>query len=135
LHNARATNDPDYQFLQDQVELAQDARAISALPLQQSGRIAMRDEQEALALAIENKRRLSKGLEPLTTLDTDDDSANAAPIASDDETALPHNAPAEAGDDEEAAPDVLLLETGKILVDAISLRPIDIVASRVTPES
>ena len=25
----------------------------------------MRDEQEALALAIENKRRLSKGLEPL----------------------------------------------------------------------
>jgi carboxyl-terminal processing protease len=135
LHNARATNDPDYQFLQDQVELAQDARAISALPLQQSGRIAMRDEQEALALAIENKRRLSKGLEPLTTLDTDDDSANTAPIASDDETALPHNAPAEAGDDEEAAPDVLLLETGKILVDAISLRPIDIVVSRVTPES
>ena len=65
LHNARAANDPDYQFLQDQVDLAEDARAISVLPLQQSGRIAMRDEQEALALAIENKRRLSKGLEPL----------------------------------------------------------------------
>ena len=64
LHNARAANDPDYQFLQDQVDLAQGARAISVLPLQQSGRIAMRDEQEALALAIENKRRLSKGLEP-----------------------------------------------------------------------
>ena len=135
LHNARAANDPDYQFLQDQVKLAQDVRAINALPLQQSGRIAMRDEQEALALAIENKRRLSKGLEPLATLDTDGDSANDTPIASDDETALPHNAPAEAGDDEEAAPDVLLLETGKILVDAISLRPIDIVASRVAPES
>jgi carboxyl-terminal processing protease len=62
LHNARAANDPDYQFLQDQVDLAQGARAISVLPLQQSGRIAMRDEQEALALAIENKRRLSKDL-------------------------------------------------------------------------
>ena len=135
MHNARAANDPDYQFLQDQVEMAQDARAISALPLQQSGRIAMRDEQEALALAIENKRRLSKGLEPLATLDTDDEIAADAPIVSNEETALPQNTPLETGDDEEATPDVLLLETGKILVDSISLRPRDIVASRVAPES
>ena len=135
MHNARAANDPDYQFLQDQVEMAQDARAISALPLQQSGRIAMRDEQEALALAIENKRRLSKGLEPLATLDTDDEIAADPPIVSNEETALPQNTPLEAGDDEEATPDVLLLETGKILVDSISLRPRDIVASRVAPES
>ena len=135
MHNARAANDPDYQFLQDQVEMAQDARAISALPLQQSGRIAMRDEQEALALAIENKRRLSKGLEPLATLETDDEIAADAPIVSNEETALPQNTPLETGDDEEATPDVLLLETGKILVDSISLRPRDIVASRVAPES
>ena len=135
MHNARAANDPDYQFLQDQVEMAQDARAISALPLQQSGRIAMRDEQEALALAIENKRRLSKGLEPLATLDTDDEVAADPPIVSNEETALPQNTPLETGDDEEATPDVLLLETGKILVDSISLRPRDIVASRVAPES
>jgi len=135
LHNARAANDPDYQFLQDQVDMAQEARAISALPLQQSGRIAMRDEQEALALAIENKRRLSKGLEPLAALDTDEEIAAETPIASNDETALPHDSPAETGDDEKAPPDVLLLETGKILVDAISLRPRDIVASRSAPQS
>lgn len=135
LHNARAANDPDYQFLQDQVDMAQEARAISALPLQQSGRVAMRDEQEALALAIENKRRLSKGLEPLAALDTDEEIAAETPIASNDETALPHDSPAETGDDEKAPPDVLLLETGKILVDAISLRPRDIVASRVVPQS
>jgi carboxyl-terminal processing protease len=132
MHNARAANDPDYQFLQDQVEMAQDARAISALPLQQSGRIAMRDEQEALALAIENKRRLSKGLEPLETLDTDDDVPESTPTVSNEETALPHNdvEVEDAADDEAATPDVLLLETGKILVDSISLRPTDSVASR-----
>ena len=132
LHNARAANDPDYQFLQDQVDLAQGARAISVLPLQQSGRIAMRDEQEALALAIENKRRLSKGLEPLEALDTDDDDAEGTPIASNEEAALPHNEVEveEATDDEAVTPDVLLLETGKILVDSISLRPTDSVASR-----
>ena len=130
LHNARAANDPDYQFLQDQVDLAQGARAISVLPLQQSGRIAMRDEQEALALAIENKRRLSKGLEPLEALDTDEDVAESTPIASNEETALPHNGIEAATDDEAATPDVLLLETGKILVDSISLRPTDSLASR-----
>ena len=130
LHNARAANDPDYQFLQDQVDLAQGARAISVLPLQQSGRIAMRDEQEALALAIENKRRLSKGLEPLEALDTDEDVAESTPIASNEETALPHNGIEAATDDEAATPDVLLLETGKILVDSISLRPTDGLASR-----
>ena len=135
LHNARAANNPDYQFLQDQVDLAQDARAISVLPLQQSGRIAMRDEQEALALAIENKRRLSKGLEPLETLDTDDDVPESTPTVSNEETALPHNEVEDAADDEAATPDVLLLETGKILVDSISLRPTDIVASRSARES
>ena len=135
LHNARAANDPDYQFLQDQVDLAEDARAISVLPLQQSGRIAMRDEQEALALAIENKRRLSKGLEPLETLDTDDDLADGAPNASREETALPHSQPEDVGDEEEETPDVLVLEAGKILGDAISLRPNDIVASRGAAES
>ena len=137
LHNARAANDPDYQFLQDQVDLAQGARAISVLPLQQSGRIAMRDEQEALALAIENKRRLSKGLEPLETLDADDDVPESTPIASNEETALPHNEfeVEDAADDEAATPDVLLLETGKILVDSISLRPTDSVASRSARES
>jgi carboxyl-terminal processing protease len=135
LHKARAANDPDYQFLQDQVDLAQGARAISVLPLQQSGRIAMRDEQEALALAIENKRRLSKGLEPVETLDTDDDVADGDAIASNEETALPHNEVEGSADDETATPDVLLLETGKILVDAVSLRPTDIVASRGARES
>ena len=135
LHNARAANDPDYQFLQDQVDLAQGARTISVLPLQQSGRIAMRDEQEALALAIENKRRLSKGLEPLETLDTDDDVPESTPTVSNEETALPHNEVEDAADDEAATPDVLLLETGKILVDSISLRPTDVVASRSARES
>jgi carboxyl-terminal processing protease len=95
----------------------------------------MRDEQEALALAIENKRRLSKGLEPLETLDTDDDVPESTPTVSNEETALPHNEVEDAVDDEAATPDVLLLETGKILVDSISLRPTGVVASRSARES
>jgi len=134
LHDARAANDPDYRFLQDQVEMAQEARGITALPLQQSGRLALRDEQAALALAIENRRRLAKGLAPLDTLDTDEEATEDAPIAATGDDALPATSPEESANDDEAIPDVLLLETGKILVDAISLRPRDVVASRVAPK-
>ena len=84
----------------------------------------MRDDQESKALVIENKRRAAKGLEPLENLagaeqdeqGVDDDSESATPSPEGaDETVTD----ADAGDSE----DVLLMETGRILVDAITLRP------------
>ena len=53
--------------------MAQETRKITALPLMQSGRLAMRDDQEEKALEIENKRRVAKGLEPLTSLVGDEE--------------------------------------------------------------
>ena len=109
--------------------MAQEARAITALPLMQSGRLAMRDDQEEKALEIENKRRVAKGLEPLASLDGDKD-----------DTALEHGEEGPARDEEEVvtAPaeqgsDVLLMETGRILVDAMTLRPDTDIARRGTP--
>ena len=64
LHEKRAANDPDYLYLKDQVSLAKEARTITALPLWQSGRLEMRDDQEQKALEIENKRRVAKGWNP-----------------------------------------------------------------------
>ena len=136
LHENRAANDPDYRYLEDQVTIAQEARAITALPLQESGRVAMRDDQESKALVIENKRRVAKGLEPLDSLSGDSD-----------EEALLADAPTEAeeisstdgtnttdGSEDEELGDVLLMETGRILVDAITLRPNTSVAGR-TPKT
>ena len=109
--------------------MAQEAREITALPLMQSGRLAMRDGQEEKALVIENKRRVAKGLEPLASLDGDED-----------DTVSEQDEEQSARDEEEAEPapaeqdaDVLLMETGRILVDAMTLRPDTDIARRGSP--
>ena len=124
LHEKRAANDPDYLYLQDRVAIAQEARSITALPLQETGRLAMRDEQESKALVIENKRRVAKGQEPLENLADEEQDAQGIDVDSESATPSPEDADetrtdANPGDSE----DVLLMETGRILVDAITLRP------------
>ena len=125
LHERRAANDPDYLYLEDQVSLAREARTITALPLRQAGRLEMRDDQEQKALAIENKRRVAKGLERLSTRDAEESADGTKQL----EANVASEAPAHGGD-EDSLDDVLLMETGRILVDAISLRPNASLASR-----
>ena len=131
LHEKRAANNPDYLYLQDRVAIAQEARTITALPLQESGRLAMRDNQESKALVIENKRRIAKGLEPLKSL-SDAEQLEIGSDSEDESTAtsaeMLDDTVADNGDED--AEDVLLMETGRILVDAITLRPNTSVAGR-----
>ena len=84
----------------------------------------MRDEQESKALVIENKRRVAKGQEPLENLADEEQDAQGIDVDSESATPSPEDADetrtdANPGDSE----DVLLMETGRILVDAITLRP------------
>jgi len=142
-HQERAAKDPDFVFLSDQVAMAADTRGMDALPLSEAARIALRESQETRALAIENKRRISKGMEPLESLreetdmvalddnevqrsDPDDIDAADAVIPSGDATALPGTEGADQtlavdGDTEADEPDVLLLEAGRILADSLAL--------------
>ena len=132
LHKKRAANDPDYRYLQDQVAIAQEARTITALPLQEAGRLALRDDQESRALVIENKRRGAKGLEPLESLaetEQDDQAAGGRGESGTPSSDVTDDTIADGGDTE--ADDVLLMETGRILVDAITLRPNTSVAGRM----
>jgi carboxyl-terminal processing protease len=114
----RSGSNPDFIYLEDQIELAQQTREIKELPLKEAARIALRDSQEAKALSIENKRRKARGEEPLTSLerDTEDDETDefgeAAAIDVDSED----------GSDDEDADDVLLDEAGHILVDSLLLK-------------
>lgn len=135
LHERRAANDPDYRYLEDQVTIAEEARSITALPLQESGRVALRDDQESKALVIENKRRVAKGLEPLDSLTDDEEEALPVNAASDSAEASPEGVTGAADHSEdEKLGDVLLMETGRILVDATTLRPNTSVAGRA-PET
>ena len=132
LHQQRAANDPDYRYLEDQVEMAREARKVSALPLQKSGRLAMRDEQEAKALAIENRRRAAKGQTPLESLISADEGTEGALTLSEEETGASSDDTGQGLEDnrEDEPNDVLLLETGRILVDAIATRHDTSVAGR-----
>ncbi len=132
LHEKRAANDPDYRYLQDQVAIAREARTITALPLQEAGRLALRDKQASRALVIENKRRGAKGLQPLESLSDAEQDDQAAGDSSESVTQSPRLTDETIADKrDEDADDVLLMETGRILVDAITLRPNTSVAGRM----
>lgn len=126
LFQERSLHNPDYVFLEDQVELAEASREIKSLPLNEAARRALVDEQDEKALAIENKRRAALGEELLTSLDEEDvddedalaegeDSAESSATEGEEEVA----ASAEGSEDEH---DVLLTEAGNILVDALLLQ-------------
>ncbi len=115
LYVERSAGNPDFVFLEDQVEMARQAGEITELPLNEAARIALRESQEEKALLIENKRRKAKGEEPLASLEDDED---ADADAEDPEVAAVEDEE-EAADDE---PDVLLTEAGNVLVDVLLLK-------------
>ncbi|MDP7408069.1 MAG: carboxy terminal-processing peptidase, partial [Luminiphilus sp.] len=86
------------------------------------------DDQESKALLIENKRRLAKGLATLNDLaDAENDGQG---IEGDNEPSTSSPEGPEKTTAENSGEDVLLMETGRILVDAITLRPNTSVAGR-----
>jgi carboxyl-terminal processing protease len=133
----RSDANPDMIFLEEQIGLAEEARSISVLPLNEKARIALREEQKDKALAIENKRRAAKGEDLLASLDEleEDDAVDTDEVASGDtETASDESADVETAgaqpdsDDAESTVaeaeeddihDVLLNEAGNVLVDAL----------------
>ena len=111
--------------------MAEETRGLELLPLSEQERKAMRESQESKALAIENKRRESKG-EPLldsladernrVSIDTPSDESSPSE-SSVEGTALDASPPAteETSDEDEEQTDVLLLEAGRILADVMGL--------------
>jgi carboxyl-terminal processing protease len=112
----RSGSNPDFIYLEDQVELAQETRKIKELPLNETARIALRDSQEAKALSIENKRRKAEGEELLTSLEHEDETVDDL----DDNSAI--DAEGEEAGKEADADDVLLDEASHVLVDALLLQ-------------
>ncbi|WP_101757088.1 carboxy terminal-processing peptidase [Oceanicoccus sp. KOV_DT_Chl] len=110
-HEQRMSKDPDFIFLNEQLVLMAENRAITSIPLQQEARSKMQQQEKERALSIENKRRVAKGLKPLDDIETsEDDELADNPV--DDATK-------EEDQDKEEEIDPLLTETGHILLDAM----------------
>lgn len=125
VHESRVEENPDFTYLRDSLVLAEKARAITELSLKESQRIAMRDEQKDKSLAIENKRRKAKGLEPLADFEDEEELDEAGAT---DDADVAENTNDDGGSAEAEEPDVLLVETGNILVDAVTAKS-ELVAS------
>ncbi|WP_426416564.1 carboxy terminal-processing peptidase [Aestuariirhabdus sp. LZHN29] len=105
-HEARAANDPDFTYLQEQTQLRLDQEQRTVLPLRSSERKQQYETLQDQRLAIENRYRTARGEDPLEALNDDDESSVPAPHSSSDS--------AEKGD-------AFVKEAGTILLDYINM--------------
>jgi carboxyl-terminal processing protease len=117
MYVERSAGNPDFVYLQEQVELARASGEITELPLNEVARIALRESQEQKALLIENKRRTAKGEEPLASLDEEEEVEEDLEASEEEDVDLVAEEEAESKE-----PDVLLSEAGNVLVDVLLLK-------------
>tara|TARA_R110001592_G_scaffold38609_1_gene127225 strand:- start:63723 stop:65846 length:2124 start_codon:yes stop_codon:yes gene_type:complete len=125
MYVERSAGNPDFVYLEEQVNLARASSEITELPLNEVARIALRESQEQKALLIENKRRVAKGEEPLASLDEEEEVAEEIDedLAASEEAEAEVDLVAEAEEEAEGEePDVLLTEAGNVLVDLLLLK-------------
>lgn len=112
-HEARVARDPDYAHLRDEIALAEKLDTVTSVSLSEPVRLAERQKQREAQLELENRRRAAKGMKLLASVDEleqeDKETEDAAAAASGQDG------------DKKDEPDVLLTESGNILLDAIQL--------------
>jgi carboxyl-terminal processing protease len=112
-HDKRVDTDPDFIYLADQIALAREAAERESISLNEATRIKQREEDKAKQLAIENKRRKAKGLEPLASLNEEDEDENATEDVAANE--------ADTGNSDDEVPDPYLQEASALLLDSVNL--------------
>lgn len=105
-HSTRIKNNPDFEYLNEQVEFLKELRSDTSISLNIDTREKERLETEARRLALENKRRKAKGLKLLDKLEEQNDEESATD-----------------SDKKDATEDALLVEGGEILVDFMNAKP------------
>ncbi|MDY0249908.1 MAG: carboxy terminal-processing peptidase [Pseudomonas sp.] len=109
-HDARTDNDPDFVFSRARLALTQRLMKDTEVSLNEVERRAQYAKIEQKQLDIENARRVQKGEELLKTMIKDDEDDHLA-AAEEDKKVKPED-------------DAYLSETGRILLDWLSLAPL-----------
>lgn len=83
IFETRSNTNPEFLYLQDQLAVAEENRAITSVSLNETVRRSEREEREKRALEIENRRRAARGEEPLASLDEldEDDGEDSETLA------------------------------------------------------
>ena len=120
-HNQRIKTDPDFIFLKEQLVLMEDSRKAQSITLNEQERRSQKEEEKQKGLAIENKRRIAKGLEPLQSLSGEENPNTSTSASIDSNTTHIDKNKVVKKEDEEDPIDPLLTETGHILMDALPI--------------
>jgi len=124
LHAERASHSPDFIYLQEQIERTREARDQETLPLNEQVVKAERENDRKEEFELENMRRFLKGLPLREWVEADaEEGSDAEPetIAASDDSDMPDDSEDRDSIEEEEEPDPMLLESGRILADLISL--------------
>lgn len=116
MHEQRIKNNPDFNYLNKQVDFLQELRDDTVISLSETIREQEREATEKRRLDLENERRIAKGLKPLKELE--------------DEESEESDLPSDEKDEDSEEDDALLIEGGEILVDYIHLSKSDKVAKK-----
>ncbi len=109
-HNQRIIKDPDFQYLVSSINRINEVRSKTKVFLNEKKREEETEKSTKWRLDVENKRRIAKGLEPVSEIPELDSSENENELKkSNDEKS-----------EEESDSDPLLVESQNILVDFIS---------------
>jgi carboxyl-terminal processing protease len=127
-HEARLQSDPDFVMIRSEIAKAKEDQVTNQLTLNETKLLAERKERDQWRLQLENTRRLAKGLEPLADIAALDaigsaeseESALAQAEGNGAVTEPPMDSTA-AATDKPKEPDPYLVESGRILLDMITL--------------
>ena len=114
-HKKRVANDPDFNFILDQIEIMEQNKQRKAISLNEKDRIAEKERLERQAMDIDNKRRVAKSLKPYKTLEEFRKSEEDVEEEEKEQASAPQQNKIDIDGD------TLLIETGNILVDMIRL--------------
>lgn len=81
LHYDRVKTDAEFNYLKEAFSYRQERRLVTSISLNEETRLKEKDDTDAFWVALENKKRLAKGLDPIQSLDdliNDDEPAIAA---------------------------------------------------------
>jgi carboxyl-terminal processing protease len=112
-HRLRMAEDPDFIYLNDQLALREILNTKKSISLNEKERQQQEADSKQQQLMIENKRRKTKGLELLTSIDDKDKSTNVEDV---------NHANKNNDDDDDNDDDIYLTESGYILIDTMNIQ-------------
>lgn len=131
LHDKRAQESPDFIYLMGQIDRTRELRERETLSLNETVVKSERETSRRAEFDADNMRRLMKGL-PLREWEDEEADDEADNVAVNDDT-LATSADDEAEPEEPEEEDPLLLESGRVLADFISLNARRLAAVQDTP--